>query len=535
AVAALEARDAAARPLVHVMDPAPLQLGAAPDIVAVVGVSAVDHDVAGFADRRELRQGLIDRGGRHHQPDAPRAAQPGHEIFGRGRPGGALVNEIPDGLLAHVVDHAFVAALRQAPDHVAAHAAQPDHAQLHPRWSASAPISSKNRGSGNQGFDSKASFSNHRRGGKSQLYGVEQTPPCVRVHNLLMKLSQFIVENLEEITAEWEEFAKSLLPSGQVMTSLALRDHATQILRAIAEDIASNQTQLEQAYKSKGFVPIAPGIQTAAMTHGALRHLAGFDLRQLAAEFRALRASVLRLWLKREGDGESAFYEMTRFNESIDQALAESIANYSDAVSHSRDTFLAILGHDLRSPLSTISNSGLYLASPGLLPPGKPLEAAVRINRSAARMTVMITELLEYTRTRLGRSLPISPEPSSMEEICGVVFDDIRAAYPERVFHLETSGDLDGMFDAARLHQVFTNLLENAAQHGANREPITLAAHGEPDRITVQVRNRGRAIPVDQLQVIFNPLVQIETKDDNISSNLGLGLYIAREIVLMHG
>jgi signal transduction histidine kinase len=367
------------------------------------------------------------------------------------------------------------------------------------------------------------------------MYGNAPTPSCVRVHNLPMKLSQFIVENIEEITAEWEEFARSLLPSGQVMTSLALRDHATQILRAIAEDIASNQTQLEQAYKSKGFVPIAPGIQTAAMTHGALRHLAGFDLRQLAAEFRALRASVLRLWLKRGGDGESAFYEMTRFNESIDQALAESIANYSDSVSHSRDTFLAILGHDLRSPLSTISNSGLYLASPGLLPPGKPLEAAVRINRCAARMTVMITELLEYTRTRLGRTIPISPKPSSMEEICRVVFDDIRTAYPERVFRLETSGDLQGMFDAARLHQVFTNLLENAAQHGANREPITLAAHGESDRITVQVRNRGRAIPVDQLQVIFNPLVQIETKDDNASSNLGLGLYIAREIVLMHG
>src|ERR1051325_4280857 len=104
-------------------------------------------------------------------------------------------------------------------------------------------------------------------------------------------------------------------------------------------------------------------------------------------------------------------------------------------------------------------------------------------------MTVMITELLEYTRTRLGRSIPISPEPSSMEEICGVVFDDIRAAYPERVFHLETSGDLEGTFDAARLHQVFTNLLENAAQHGANREPIRLAAHGESDRLTVQATN----------------------------------------------
>jgi signal transduction histidine kinase len=350
-----------------------------------------------------------------------------------------------------------------------------------------------------------------------------------------MKLSRFIIENLEEIMVEWEAFAKSLLPAGQVMTSLALRDHSPQIQRAIAHDIETDQTQLEQAYKSKGFVPIAPGIETAAMTHGALRHLAGFDLRQLAGEFRALRASVLRLWLRRGGAGDSAFYEMTRFNESIDQALAESIANYSDEVANSRDTFLAILGHDLRSPLSTISNSGLYLSSPGLLPPGKPLEAAVRINRCAARMTVMITELLEYTRTRLGRALPISPAPSSIEEICRVVFDDIRGAHPERMFRLETSGDLEGVFDGARLHQVFTNLLENAAQHGARSEPITLSAHGESDRITVQVRNSGRAIPAEHLQVIFNPLVQLEQKDDAPASSLGLGLYIAREIVLMHG
>src|ERR1051326_3407219 len=209
----------------------------------------------------------------------------------------------------------------------------------------------------------------------------------------LMKLSDFIAKNTEEITAEWEEFAKSLLPSGEVMTSLALRDHATQILRAIAVDIASNQTQLEQAYKSKGFVPIAPGIQTAAMTHGALRHLQGFDLRQLAAEFRALRASVLRLWLKHGLNGDpTAFYQMTRFNEEIDQALAESISNYSDEVARSRDTFLAILGHDLRSPLSAIANSGLFLTTPGLLPAGAPLEAARRVTRGTARMSIMIKD-----------------------------------------------------------------------------------------------------------------------------------------------
>lgn len=353
-----------------------------------------------------------------------------------------------------------------------------------------------------------------------------------------MRLSQFIIEHLEEILAEWEAFAASLLAPGQAMTPRALRDHASQILLAVAADIESDQTELEQAYKSKGFVPIADAVKTAAMTHGALRYLSGFDLTQLAAEFRALRASVLRLWLRQGVAGEAAFYQMTRFNEAIDQALAESIENYSDEVGRSRDTFLAILGHDLRSPLGAIANSSLYLASPGLLPSGAPLDAARRINRSAARMSAMIKDLLEYTRMRLGRAIPISPEPVSMEQICRIAYDEIRAAHPENVFRLETSGELEGSFDADRLQQVLSNLLNNAVRHGARGEPITLSAHGESGKITVKVRNYGRPIPADQLLVIFNPLVQIPSVpvgEGDPSTSLGLGLYIVHEIVAMHG
>ena len=352
-----------------------------------------------------------------------------------------------------------------------------------------------------------------------------------------MRLSSFITENLEELLVEWEAFALSLLASGEKMSSLALRDHATQILLAIAEDIESDQSDLEQAYKSKGFAVIAEATRTAAMTHGALRHLAGFDLRQLAAEFRALRASVLRLWLKRGGHDSTAFYQMTRFNESIDQALAESISNYSDEVARSRDTFLAILGHDLRSPLAAIANSSLYLGSPGLLPPGASLDAVRRIDRGAAKMSAMIKDLLEYTRTRLGRAIPISPEATSMDEICRLAFDEIRAAHPERMFRLETAGELYGQFDGERLQQVLSNLLNNAVRHGSRNEPITLRAYGEADQVTVQVRNLGRPIPQDQLMVIFNPLVQIPpaTVDDDALGSLGLGLYIAREIVTRHG
>ena len=355
-----------------------------------------------------------------------------------------------------------------------------------------------------------------------------------------MRLASFITTYLEDILVEWEAFASSLLSPGQVMSSLALRDHATQILRAIAADIESDQTELEQQYKSQGFLQIAQATRTAAMTHGALRHLAGFDLRQLAAEFRALRASVLRLWLKRNVDADgTAFYQMTRFNEAIDQALAESISNYSDEVARSRDTFLAILGHDLRSPLSAIANSGLYLSSPGLLPSGAPLEAARRVNRGAARMSGMIKDLLEYTRTRLGRAIPVSLEAVSMEQICRLAFDEIRAVHPERIFKLETAGDLKGQFDSERIQQVLLNLLNNAVRHGERDQPITLSAKGDAEKVTVKVQNRGRPIPADQLQVIFNPLVQIPSalvdEDSELSTSLGLGLYIAREIVTMHG
>jgi signal transduction histidine kinase len=352
------------------------------------------------------------------------------------------------------------------------------------------------------------------------------------------RLSKFISENVELILVEWEAFARSLSIAGQKMTSLALRDHAIQILQAIALDIEESQTDLAQAYKSKGYVRIAEATRTAAQTHGALRYLAGFDLRQLAAEFRALRASVLRLWLQHGTQDDTAFYQMTRFNEAIDQALAESIANYSDEVARSRDTFLAILGHDLRSPLSAITNSGVFLASPGVLPAGPALEASHRVNRASVKMTGMIRDLLEYTRTRLGRTIPISPQPTNMKQICALAFDEIRAVHPERLFKLETSGELDGHFDSERFQQVLSNLLNNAVQHGARSEPITLSAHGEADKITVQVRNHGRRIPKEQLQVIFNPLVQIPVladEDGSPSTSLGLGLYIAHEIVALHG
>ena len=341
------------------------------------------------------------------------------------------------------------------------------------------------------------------------------------------QLSGFIKEHMDEIVAEWEAFARTLLPAAATMSSLALRDHARPILQAIANDIQSDQ------------VPDKSSQGTAATTHGALRHLSGFNLLQLGSEYRALRASVIKLWrshLAQEHHG--ALEDLTRFNESVDQALAESIASYADELARSRDTFLAILGHDLRSPLSAVSMSGHYLSRAGMLAGQQELQAVARIQRGAAKMDAMIRDLLEYTKTRLGRGIPIARQPCNIGRICEAAVDEMKAGHPDRAFRLQTSGELGGSFDSARLQQVVANLLNNAVQHGSRDSPVLLEAHGAPDAVTVRVQNYGALIPADALQVIFNPLVQIPSDapgTDGDSSSLGLGLFIARNIVLGHG
>lgn len=348
-------------------------------------------------------------------------------------------------------------------------------------------------------------------------------------------MPSFIIENLPEIVAEWESFARTVSPASATMDSSALRDHVRGMLEAIAKDIETWQSTRQRDLKSKGLGPVSPGGETAAASHGALRHTAGFDLSELVAEFRALRATVLRLWVekKRYGDADSA-YEMARFNEAIDQALAESVATYSEELDKSRDTFLAILGHDLRSPLSALAGAMHILSQPA----GEVIraDALAAGTRSVSTMGGMIQDLLEYTRTRLGKGIPITRAPGNLEAVCKAAVNEVSLVYPQTAFRFEAGGSLDGHFDSARMHQVVSNLLNNAVQHGKRGFPVFLVVHGDNYNLTLEVRNQGVPIAAELLQVIFDPLVQIpmDESDPRRLTNLGLGLYIAREIVLAH-
>src|SRR5688572_3752038 len=159
----------------------------------------------------------------------------------------------------------------------------------------------------------------------------------------MMRLSDFIRRDMEHILEEWEAFAATRVPAAGRMKPLELRDHARQILEAIALDLQTAQTREEQEAKSQGLAALITADETAAQTHAVLRAKSGFDIKQLASEYRALRASVLRLWRDASPD-TPRLEDVMRFNEAIDQALAESIAFFSAQVHQSRNLMLGMLG-----------------------------------------------------------------------------------------------------------------------------------------------------------------------------------------------
>ena len=352
-----------------------------------------------------------------------------------------------------------------------------------------------------------------------------------------MSFSAFIRDNLDAIVSNWEAFARTL-PAARSMSTPALRDHCREILLTIAADMDTAQTLKAQSLKSMDMQPPSGLHNSAAETHGTLRHRAGFDLSQLVAEFRAMRASVLSLWQKAPASQQAgiAVEEITRFNEGIDQALAESVERFSSNLASSRDMFLGVLGHDLRGPLSGIAMSNMLLARPELAPADR-IKAGERIGRAVQEMNRMIADLLDYTSSRLGAGIPIDAQPCDLALVCRNALDSAQASHAEQVFELHIEGDLHADADAAKLGQALGNLLLNGVQHGDRTKPITLSATSDDRVAVITVRSHGPAIPADALARLFEPMTRFAGADDSSErarSSMGLGLFIVREIVNGH-
>lgn len=349
-----------------------------------------------------------------------------------------------------------------------------------------------------------------------------------------MRLSEFILKNIEPILQEWEDFARSIQPVHRDMDQAELRDHAEDFLRAIAEDLSTPQSDAHRDLKARGKGQRLPG-DTAAEIHAETRLNSGFTLEQLVAEYRALRASVLRQWLAHSATEQRYQVEdLNRFNEAVDQGLSESVERYSKRVQQARDIFVGVIGHDLRTPLQSIAQGAEFLmltsADAGVVQLGS------RIFSSTGRMGAILDNLVDFTKSRTS-GIPLARTQTDLAEITEQVLEEFRFSNPVRSIRLEVSGDVTGQLDSTRMGQVVQNLVSNALQYSPADSEVAICLSGDEDVIVLTVHNHGKPIDTNEQKNIFDPLQRYAAQhqqEKQISRNLGLGLFIVKEIVSAH-
>src|SRR5438045_4015836 len=186
--------------------------------------------------------------------------------------------------------------------------------------------------------------------------------------------------------------------------------------------------------------------------------------------------------------------EPPRFHQAVDEALTDSLNGSSAQLEQYRDQFLAILGHDLRNPLGAISMTASSLLRAEELN-AKHAAMADRIVNASGRMVRLVSDLLDFTRSRLGSGIPLVKGPANLGTLCRQVLDELEATHPGRRLTLEcTDGDLTGYWDGDRVAQIISNLVANALQHGDPTKPVAVRAASTGTTAILTVYNRGKAI-----------------------------------------
>lgn len=354
-----------------------------------------------------------------------------------------------------------------------------------------------------------------------------------------MRLQSFISANLDAILNEWVAFAGDQFPAAHTMDRAALLDHGRLILEEIVADMHRPQDDDERQAKSEGNSATAStAADLPSRSHARQREQQGFRVEQLVAEYRALRATVLRLWTAASSEVQvQDLDDVMRFNEAVDQAVAESLQVFVAEVDRARDLFLGMLGHDLRGPLSTIASSaGMDIRTR----PDDSKRASV-VLRSVAQMKALLDDLVEYTRHRLGAGAAMAPTAMQLDQFTRNTMEEIEAIGIGGVLALDVRGNMHGEWDEPRLHQALSNLVFNALKYGRVGNPVHVRLDGtRADEVLIAVENTGNPIPQEQLPTLFDPLVRAAGHDGGSASqvagaNLGLGLFVVRQIAMAHG
>ena len=232
-------------------------------------------------------------------------------------------------------------------------------------------------------------------------------------------------------------------------------------------------------------------MQSAAEVHATLRLTDGFDIDQMVSEYRALRASVVKQWIAHNQVlAATDLEDLTRFNEAIDQAVAESVAHYTNSINHSRNLFLGVLGHDLRNPIGAATMAARLMVERGGTDPKQALLAS-QIVTTTERATQILNDLLDVTLTAFGTDIPVVKAPMDMGQLGIQLVDEMRTVSNGQPIEISIVGETEGEWDKGRIGQVLSNLIGNALQYSPENSVVQVTVAGQEDDVLISVHNDG--------------------------------------------
>lgn len=195
-----------------------------------------------------------------------------------------------------------------------------------------------------------------------------------------------------------------------------------------------------------------------------------------------------------------------------------------------REQFIAILGHDLRNPLASISAGLRMLRRPATAEAREELFGLM--DNSVTRMSRMIGDVTDFARARIGSGMVLTKAPTKIAVLIAQAVDELRVAHPSHYYDVRVAESVVHC-DAPRVSQILSNLLANAVHHGFETAPIAIEGRLGQGCYEIGVSNAGEPIPPELLPHLFKPFVRREHTASQ--DGLGLGLYIANEIARAHG
>jgi signal transduction histidine kinase len=349
-----------------------------------------------------------------------------------------------------------------------------------------------------------------------------------------MRLSAFIRRHADKIINEWERYASTCLPAAGSMNSKDLRNHAAELLNFIAADMETAQSDVEQTAKAEGHQP-RPTSDTEAEKHAILRVADGFTIDQVVGEFRALRASVLHLHDELvEHPAETK--QLIRFNEAVDQMLAESVARHTQLVAdhlreenRQKNEFISVLSHELRNPLGAITSCAHILSAKATDPIIR--RAADILTRQTQHMGRLLEDLLDVARILRARTI-IRLDTADLRTC---VSDAVEAnqqliKLKQQALDVELPPQpVTARVDCTRVTQIISNLVNNAAKYSPSHAQLRVSLSEDADHALIVIRDDGVGIAPDVLPRIFEAFHHKGSAHDG--EGLGIGLWLSRQLV----